>query len=112
MRSSSVRRTFALGAGIGVALSAGLVLTGRLDVFFTPLWQKVVFFPGFVAGWTVYDSCGGVLRAFPRAREWCQQYGWMLAGIAAVGLAYGLVAVGIRALMSRLTTDCLPNQHR
>ena len=75
-----------------------MALTSTLNIIFTPLWQKIVFFPGFVIGEVLYRRCGS---AFPDSQDWCEEYGTLLIGIAAVGLSYGLLAVGIRSLMLR-----------
>jgi hypothetical protein len=80
-------------------LSAGVILSGSLLIFRTPLRQKVLFFPGFVVGGALYGGCGSL---FPQARRWCEQYGILWAGVAAVGLAYGLAAIGNRSLIGRL----------
>jgi hypothetical protein len=98
MPALGARKTFLLGVGIGLVVPTGMALTGTLDVFFTPLWQKIVFFPGFVAGDMLYRRCGAAL---PMSQGWCEEYGTLLVGIAAVGLTYGLVAIGIRTLLQR-----------
>lgn len=98
MQSLGVWSTFLIGAGIGVVLSAGVIFSGSLLVFLPPLWQRILFFPGFVVGGALYGGCGSL---FPHARRWCEQYGILWAGVAAVGAAYGLAAIGIRALIGR-----------
>lgn len=94
-----MRRAFLVGAGIGVLLSAAVILTGTLRLMWTPLWQQILLFPGFVVGGALYDTCARVL---PQARSWCEEDGVLLAGSAAVGAAYGLAAVGIHALAGRI----------
>jgi len=104
MPSLSARNTFLLGFGLGVVVPSGMALTSTLHVLFTPLWQKIAFFPGFVVGEALYRRCES---AFPNSQDWCEEYGTLLIGIAAVGLSYGLLALGIRALVRRSKRSAL-----
>jgi len=71
-------RAFFLGGIIGIIFSATTV-----EILFPPLWQKVLFFPGFVVGGLFY-------RWFPEALNLA-----IYLGILTVGVSYGLVALGI-----------------
>jgi hypothetical protein len=87
MKKITKRWIFALGMIIGVVLSVVTVVAGSVSVFSTPLWQKVLLFPGFLAGLLFYKYCNSWL---PGAEDAA-----LFIGILSVGVSYGFVAMGL-----------------
>jgi hypothetical protein len=83
MTTSPSQRAFATGAISGLVASIAMIATDTLNVIFTPLWQRVLFYPGFVVGGSLWDCCE---RWFDGT--WAEGY-----GVLAVALSYGLIAL-------------------
>lgn len=96
MKSMTLRRAFITGAIGGMSASVILITSGFLEVFFTPRWQELLFYPGLVAGWAFYNCCRGWFAASIDAENVA-----MILGVLTVGLYYGLVAMALFALIGR-----------
>ena len=87
MTKMTNRRVFALGAVIGIVLSGSMVFTGSVEIFFPPLWQQVLFYPGFLVGGLFYRFCS---NWFPGAENAA-----LYIGMLAVSVSYGFAAMGL-----------------
>jgi|ERR1035437_4309707 hypothetical protein len=79
------------GFGLGVVAATAYLLLGGDYFLNVPRWADILFYPGFRAGFQVYQW--GLRVA---ASE--------LVGVLAVGLAYAALAVMARALVARART--------
>jgi hypothetical protein len=81
-----MRRHFAIGFTIGVAVSAIALFSGTISLWRkAPLWQTLLLFPGFHVGFGFDRCCGNWFSGDSRVGA------AVLAGVTAVGLWYGLV---------------------
>lgn len=98
-------RLFTVGSVIGLAASALAVVTDSIDMFSISTWQKVFFFPGLLAGTAFYDCCRSWLPA-----SW--EYNAAEAvGVLAVVLSYGVVAIGLGAVVTRFLNRAAGQHH-
>ncbi len=90
-------RAFIAGSTLGGSVCGLLLLLGVVKDFLPPKWQVIAFGPGYVSGYAFYDHCGGwfVGRSSTEAAA-------KLVGILAVGVWYGLIAMGISILVNRV----------
>jgi hypothetical protein len=95
MRAANVR-VFMFGSIVGWAFVAVMVLTEWVNILEPPLWQRVLLYPGFVAGETLFEYCGSGLPGW-----WGGEWPPILVGILVVGLSYGVIALGSWRLVAR-----------
>ncbi len=86
-------RAFALGSSVGAVLSIAIFTSGMLNIWITPLWQEVLFLPGFVSGFAFYDCCDSWFSGY------MGDYPVLVVGIITVSITYGIVAVGLLAVV-------------
>ncbi len=79
--------TFVLGAFIGCIAVVVYLACGGDTFLFVPGWAQVAFYPGFFVGYSTYRLVGESAAVY--------------VGALAVGLSYGVVALGIRELVVR-----------
>lgn len=80
-----------IGAIMGSAIGGAVLASGTLNVFFTPWWQQALFYPGFVAGWSLYTCCD----------QWLESSGdapYIVAGLLVTAAEYGGIAVAVALL--------------
>jgi hypothetical protein len=71
------------GFGLGVVAASAYLLLGGEYLVFIPRWAEIVFYPGFLAGFQVY--------------EWgLSQEASKVVGVLALGLAYAVAVVVVR----------------
>ena len=71
------------GFGLGVVAASAYMLLGGEYLVFIPRWAEIVFYPGFLAGFQVY--------------EWgLSQEASKVVGVLALGLAYAAAVVFVR----------------
>jgi hypothetical protein len=88
------RKAFVLGAIIGIVLISVTILTGSLNIFYTPLWQEILFFPGFLVGGLFYRYFSSLLPAAGDIAGYI--------GILAVAASYGFATIGLWCLFRLL----------
>jgi len=98
-------RLFTIGSMIGWAASALVVATDSVDMFSIPAWQPVLFYPGVLAGTTFYSCCR---NWFSAAWEYNAAVG---VGVLVVGLSYGVVALGVGAVVTRFSNRAAGQDH-
>jgi hypothetical protein len=86
-----------IGFGLGEVASATYLLCGGDYSWFAPRWASVLFFPGFVAGYQVYE---GTKYSLSTAE---------VIGCLTVGVSYALLAAGlayiVRLIQKRRTAS-------
>ena len=90
------RRAFLCGAIAGAGTAWVLLVSGVGQTLWPPLWQRIAFFPGLASGWTFYDCCHHWF-SYSTAETVSEA-----VGVLAVGVTYGLVALGGYMIWSRI----------
>jgi len=91
MTRSRLFRYSVAGFAVGTLLSAASLRWGSWDVFYVPdpLWARIVFFPGLVAGHLLYDAG-------------CESIPVCLGvGIVSMGVVTSLVGLGVAMIINR-----------
>ena len=99
MKATTRSRHFrysAIGFAVGMLLSTAYLQWGSWEVFYRPhpMWARIVFFPGLLAGHLLYDA------------------GWesipvcLGVGIVSMGVVASLVGLGIAVIMNKRQRGC------
>lgn len=84
-KTHPVAMTFLVGGCIGLLAPVIYLTSGGNTFLSVPTWAIVVFYPGFYAGYTLYDALG--------------YSGAVITGVVALVLSYGLISLGIGRLI-------------
>ena len=98
MTRFSIPRAFVVGFCLGVGTSTVMVLSQSVQVWWTPLWQEILLFPGIHLGSAFYDCCR---TWFPASWD---LWPALFVGIVSVGLWYGIVCCGLFLLLRQLSS--------
>lgn len=79
-----------LGFAVGVVSGTAYLLLGGIYFFNVPRWAAVLFYPGFVTGYWVYDHWN------------LREHTSKIVGVLAVGLTYALLGALLRWVAMRL----------
>jgi hypothetical protein len=92
MTRSRLLRYSVVGFAVGTLLSTVYLFFGSWGVFYTPepLWARIVFFPGLLAGHLLYYEAG--LESIPVC---------IVVGIGSMGVVTSIMALAIAIIVNR-----------